>query len=137
MMKYLVAYLGTAVVFAASDAAWLTFAGAKLYRPALDPVLADKFALAPALVFYLGYILGIVMIVVLPAGREGSWTRALTHGAMLGAMAYGTYDLTNQATLKVWDTRITLADMGWGTLLTAVAAVAGYFVLEWASARTA
>jgi len=33
---------------------------------------------------------------------------------------------TNQATLVVWATRITLLDLAWGTFLTAVGATAGY-----------
>jgi uncharacterized membrane protein len=49
---------------------------------------------------------------------------------MLGAMCYATYDLTNQATLKVWSTSITLADIAWGTFLTAVGATVGGFVLR-------
>jgi uncharacterized membrane protein len=42
---------------------------------------------------------------------------------LLGLVAYGTYDLTNQATLKVWPSAITIADLCWGAVLTAVAAL--------------
>ncbi|HQN52381.1 MAG TPA: DUF2177 family protein, partial [Phenylobacterium sp.] len=49
-------------------------------------------------------------------------------GAMLGCFAYATYDLTNQATLKVWYTHITVADIAWGTFLTASAAAIGWLV---------
>lgn len=131
MLKYLAGYLGTGLAFAALDFVWLTQMGPRLYRPALDSVLADKPHLPTAAVFYLVYVLGILLLAVLPAVREGSWVRALTTGTILGAMAYATYDLTNQATLKVWSTSITLADIAWGSFVTAVAATAGYFAFRW------
>ena len=88
-----------------------------------------KRELQAALAFYLIYISGLLALVVIPAT---SWRQALTRGAMLGAMAYATYDLTNQATLKVWSTRITLLDISWGTFLTGVSALGGYLILKWA-----
>ena len=65
-------------------------------------------------------------IAVLRSG--GGWPQAALNGALLGLVAYGTYDLTNQATLKTWPITITLIDMSWGVLLTAVAAAAGAMV---------
>ncbi len=49
-------------------------------------------------------------------------------GAALGFVAYATYDLTNQATLKVWSTTVTLADLAWGTFVTGVASAAGCYL---------
>ncbi|HEX3367039.1 DUF2177 family protein [Phenylobacterium sp.] len=132
MLKYLVTYLGTGVAIAALDAVYLTVAGQRVYRPTLDYALADKPALPAAIVFYLVYVLGVVVLAILPNKDAGLGKIALT-GALLGAFAYATYDLTNQATLKVWATRITLIDICWGTLLTCVGASAGYFAWRWAS----
>jgi uncharacterized membrane protein len=132
MLKYLIAYLGTGVAFAALDAIYLTVAGQKVYRPTLDYALADKPALPAAILFYLVYVLGVVLLAILPNKDAGLGKTALT-GAILGAMAYATYDLTNQATLKVWATRITLVDICWGTFVTAVGASAGYLAWRWAS----
>lgn len=132
MLKYLITYLGTGVSFAVLDAIYLTLAGQKVYRPTLDYALADKPALPAAIVFYLVYILGVMLLAILPNKDAGLGKTALT-GAVLGAMCYATYDLTNQATLKVWATRITLIDICWGTFLTCVGASAGYLVWRWAS----
>jgi uncharacterized membrane protein len=132
ILKYVIAYLGTGLVFAAVDAVWLTLSNERLYRPTLDPVLAVDVNLKAAAVFYLVYVLGIVILAVSPAT---SWTRAMINGALVGALCYATYDLTNQATLKVWATKITVADITWGAFATAVAATAGYFAFRWASAR--
>ena len=135
MLKYLITYLGTAVVFAGVDFIWLSVLSAKVYRPTLDPVLADKVHLGPAVIFYLAYLLGMLILVIAPAGRAGSLGDAAAKGAVLGAMAYATYDLTNQATLKAWATAITLADIGWGTVLTGIGCSAGYLVWRWAQMR--
>jgi uncharacterized membrane protein len=132
MLKYLITYLGTGVSIAALDAVYLTVAGQRVYRPTLDYALADKPALPAAGVFYLVYVLGVVLLAILPNRQAGLRKTALT-GAILGAFAYATYDLTNQATLKVWATRITVIDICWGTLLTAVGASAGYLAWRWAA----
>lgn len=131
-MKFVAAYLASGLTFAALDAVWLTLAGPRLYRPALDPVLADRFNLPAAVAFYLIYIAGVIGLAVLPAAREGAGlARAAGYGAFLGFVAYATYDLTNQATLRVWALKVTLADIAWGTILTGCAAAAGYAAYRW------
>jgi uncharacterized membrane protein len=106
---------------------WLTLTNATLYRPALHAVLAEGFRPVPAVLFYLLYLVGVTMFAVAPALHAGRWSAAARRGAMFGFFAYATYDLTNQATLIVWSTRITLLDLTWGTLVTAIGASAGYW----------
>ena len=128
-MKYLIAYGGTAVALAAMDALWLTFAGAKLYRPYIGELLMENgFRIAPAITFYVLYVAGVVIFAVSPALKSGQWTTAALMGGLFGLFCYATYDLTNQATLKVWPLRITLIDLAWGVFLTATAASVGYLV---------
>jgi uncharacterized membrane protein len=134
MLKYLTTYLGTGLAFAAIDAVYLTLAGQRVYRPTLDYALSDTLNLPAAIAFYLVYIAGILLLAILP-NRDLGLRRTAVAGALLGAVAYATYDLTNQATLKVWPTRITLIDVTWGTVLTALGASAGYMVWRW-SAKT-
>jgi len=88
----------------------------------------DKPRLAPAAVFYVLYIFGLVWFAILPGLEAGRWSKALINGVLFGLVAYATYDLTNQATLKVWSMRITLIDLGWGAFASAAACMAGYFV---------
>ncbi|HEY5412412.1 MAG TPA: DUF2177 family protein [Caulobacteraceae bacterium] len=126
MIRYLVAYAVAAVAFVAGDMAWLTIAGPRLYRPVIGPLLADKLNVGAAVAFYLLYLAGVVMLAIAPALRAGSLRMAALSGLVLGVVAYGTYDLTNQATLRLWATRLTLVDMAWGGALTAAAAVAGF-----------
>ncbi len=123
MIKTATAYAATLACFLSIDAVWLTQMTAWLYRPLIAPLLADSVVPASAVLFYLLYAAGIVGLAIRPSGR---WQEALLRGALLGLVAYGTYDLTNHATLRGWPLVITLADMAWGTVLTALAAAVGY-----------
>ena len=82
-----------------------------------------------------GSIFGTVFLAIAPALRNGAWQRAVINGAVLGFVAYATYDLTNQATLKVWSLHLTLIDLAWGTTLTSVSALGGYLSARWAERR--
>ncbi|WP_332678088.1 DUF2177 family protein [Brevundimonas sp.] len=135
MIKYVAAYLGAGLTFAAFDAVWLTTMTSRLYKPALGPILAEKPDMKAAVAFYLVSIAGTVFLAVEPALREGAWQRAALNGAVLGFVAYATYDLTNQATLNVWSTRVTIIDIAWGTVLTTVSALGGYLAAKWAEGR--
>lgn len=126
MLAAIVSFVSAAVIFLGADFAWLSLSVPRLYRPTLGPMLAEKVNAGAALAFYLVYLLGIEILAVAPALRSGGWRTAALHGFVLGITAYGTYDLTNQATLKFWSTRLTLADMAWGGALTAFAACAGF-----------
>jgi len=128
-MPYALAYLASFVTFMAMDACWLTLTNARLYRPAIGPLLADKIDMLPAVLFYLIYLGGITVLATVPSVREGGVRKAAIIGAILGFVAYATYDLTNAATLRMWSWTITGADMAWGTIVTAAAAAAGSAVL--------
>lgn len=125
--RLITTYLATALAFAAVDLIWLTQFGPKVYFPTLDPVALPSARLGPAVVFYVVYIAGIVALAIWP-NRNARLLATTRTGALLGAMCYATYDLTNQATLRVWATGITVVDIAWGTLLTAIAASAGGWV---------
>jgi uncharacterized membrane protein len=122
-MQLVIAYLAAALVFGALDALWLGWAGPNLYRPALGDLLAPSFRLAPAGIFYLAYLAGMVWFAIRPGLASGVGAAAL-NGALLGALCYATYDFTNQATLARWPTYITVIDVCWGAFATMTAAVA-------------
>jgi uncharacterized membrane protein len=126
MKIFLSAYGGAMAAMLALDAVWLSTMAERLYRPQLGDLLAKDFRVAPAIAFYLLYLFGIVYFAALPALKDGGWRRALVNGALLGLVAYGTYDLTNQATLRHWPVLVTALDLIWGSLLTAAAAVAAH-----------
>lgn len=130
-MRYLVAYIVTAIVFLGLDALWLSQIALGMYRREIGALLLDKPNLVVAGLFYLLFVIGIVVLAILPALNGGTWINALIMGAVLGLVAYGTYDITNLSTLKNWSMTVTIADLIWGTALTAVSATVGYLVVSW------
>lgn len=137
MPPFAAAYLGSAAVMLVLDIIWLTLAVPRIYQPALGNLLADKPNLAVAGVFYLIYVIGVVVFAVLPAVEARSWLQALGMGALLGLVAYGTYDFTNLATLRDWPLQLSIIDVCWGIFLTATAALGGYAVVNWLAASPA
>jgi len=135
MIRLIVTYVATAIAFAAVDFIWLTQFGPKVYFPTLEPVALTTARIGPAIVFYLAYMAGLVALAIWP-NRGAPLLKTTLNGAILGAMCYATYDLTNQATLKVWATQITVTDIAWGTFVTAVGATVGGFVLRRLTPKT-
>lgn len=128
MNQHLIAYISTAIVFLVIDFVWLTQIASKFYSEQLGDLLLEKPNLGIAVAFYLIYVVGIVVFAVAPALKAGSFQYAVLYGAMFGFFAYATYDLTNLATLKNWSVAVALVDVSWGTVLTGVAAGAGYAI---------
>lgn len=129
-MTHVIAYLSTAVVFFALDYVWLTRVAIGFYRQNIGELLLATPNFAAAGLFYLFYVIGIVYFAVMPAVTANSVLTALLNGAILGLLAYGTYDMTNLATLKGWSLSVSLVDMTWGAVLTATAAAAGYYAVS-------
>lgn len=123
-----VLYVLTIPVFLAVDAVWLGLVAPKFYGRHIGHLMADKINWAAALLFYILFIVGIVVLAVVPAVEKGSLPRAILAGALLGLVAYGTYDLTNLATLRDWPLIVTMVDLVWGTVLAAVVSGASYLI---------
>jgi uncharacterized membrane protein len=123
MRTHAVTYIATLLVLCLLDSVWLTTM-LPFYQHALGGLLAPAPDFLAAGAFYLLYAVGVVVLVIRPS-HSASWRAAAARGALFGLVAYGTYDLTNQATLRAWPSMLTLIDMGWGTLLTACAASIG------------
>ena len=128
MRTFGIAYVATGLVFLVIDTIWLNVAAQRLYRPLMGEMLLEGFKLAPAALFYFIYIAGIVVFAIAPAVASDRWTTATSCGAFLGLVAYATYDLTNQATLRNWPLTVTIVDLCWGTFLTGFAATVGFLI---------
>ena len=123
-MTQALAFAAVLVIFSVIDTLWLTNMGDRVYRPLIGEVLADRFRLVPAIAFYTLYAVGLTVFAVLPGLKSGDWKTALMWGALFGLFAYGTYDLTNYATLKTWGLKITVLDMTWGVVVSGVSSAA-------------
>ena len=125
---YAVTYLAILLPFGMLDAVWLSLMGPRLYRPTLGDILLTNVNLPAAIAFYLIYPIGILVFATLPALKAGSVGPALMYGALFGLLAYATYDLTNQATLRNWTLQLTLADMAWGAVASGLAGAASFYI---------
>jgi uncharacterized membrane protein len=133
-MQYVVAYAASAVVFLGLDLVWLGLIARSFYARQLGDLLRDSPSLSVAALFYALYVGGIVLFAISPALQSQSWRTALVLGLLLGLLAYGTYDMTNLATLRRWPVALALVDMTWGSLLTGLAATAGYWAVRLSAA---
>lgn len=129
-MRFVAGYIAFLAAFGICDAIWLTTMSEKLYRPALGDMLLERIRYLPAILFYFGFGLGVIHFAVMPALRDGSGGSALVNGALLGLLAYATYDLTNYATLRAWTPTITLADMVYGTIAVGACSWIAYTVVR-------
>jgi uncharacterized membrane protein len=127
-MIYAVAYFAILLPFGLLDAFWLSLMGPRLYKPTLGDILLANVNIPAAVSFYLLYPIGILVFATLPALKAGSVMPALLYAALFGALAYATYDLTNQATLRNWTLQLTLADMAWGAVASGLAGTASYYL---------
>lgn len=127
-MQHITAYISGLIAFLVIDFIWLKYVALSFYRGQIGHLMLDKPNLGIALLFYLVYVVGVVVLAVNPALEKGQWTTALLYGGLLGLVAYGTYDITNLATLKTWPPIVSIIDMIWGTVLTASVATIAYFV---------
>jgi len=133
--KWVLVYVASLVTLFAIDFAWLSLAVPRIYQPELKGLLSEKPNLPVAAAFYLLYVVGALLLAVVPGFDKGSVTETLWRGALLGLCAYGTYDITNLATLDGWSAKVSAIDMVWGTSLTAVTSAVGYYVATWLSGR--
>lgn len=127
-MKIMVLYLSTVVVFLAADALGLRYIVKPVFDRHIAHLYADPFRMVPALLFYLGYVGGVLWFVSVPALRADDVMAALIGGALLGMFAYGTYEFTNYATLRDWSMQQVIVDTLWGGVLTGVSAAAGVLI---------
>ncbi len=124
MKTGLIAYFSALVPMLAIDAVWLVTMSKRFYSVRIGSLMAESPRVVPAAIFYLVYILGVTILVAVPAvNDEWGFLKIFLLGALLGLVAYGTYDLTNQATLKEWPLIVTVVDLIWGSLLTGVISI--------------
>lgn len=126
-MTYLIAFVATLVTFLVIDAIWIVAVVRKLYEHEVGALLRESPRLGPAVVFYIAYAAGIVALAVRPGLTQDSIAVTLAYGAAIGALAYGTFTITNYSVLTQWTMTLVLSDIGWGAFLTAVAGACGHY----------
>lgn len=116
-MRVLKLYLVSLTAFFAIDMVWLGLLARRFYQQHLGYLMAPNPNWSVAIIFYLLFVLGILVFVVLPGMGVNSLKTTLLRAALFGLITYATYDLTNLATLKDWPILLSVVDMIWGTVL--------------------
>lgn len=130
-MTFLKPFAAAAVVMLALDFLWLGVLAKGFYARHMPSLLRPDVKWAPAVLFYLLYVVAIVVFVIIPAAERKSLAYALGMGAFFGLAAYATYDLTSFALIRDFPLIVVVVDLAWGMVLTTVVSGAGY----WAATR--
>ena len=128
MNRYVVLYLATFVVFIPIDFLFLGLVAKGFFASQVGDMLGE-IRIAPAILFYLLYVAGLVIFVNGPSGA--TWQSTLLYGALFGLFCYATFELTSMSLLKHWTWPVVIIDMSWGTFVTAVSSTAGLLIANW------
>jgi uncharacterized membrane protein len=131
MAYYLKLYLIILIAFFAIDMVWLGLVARTFYREHLGFLLAPNTKWIAAIMFYLLFILGILVFVVVPGLDDDSLRATLLRAALFGLVTYATYDLTNLATVKDWPVLVTVVDLIWGTVLSVTVSLVSFGAGKW------
>ena len=135
MTQYIAAFIFAAIIFGLLDALWLNNVAVSMYQSTVGEIMAEQFRMGPAFAFYVIYLFGMTWFGIRPALASGQWTSALLNGALLGFVAYATFDFTSQAVFKGWTWKLSFIDIAWGTFATGVtAALSAWLVLKFVKA---
>jgi uncharacterized membrane protein len=115
-------------VFFAIDMLWLGLVAKNFYKSQIGTLMRTDVNWTAGIIFYLLFVVGLVLFVVMPAVEKGAWAEALLMGAFFGFITYATYDLTNLSTLKDWPLLVSIVDMAWGTTLGALVSTITFFI---------
>jgi len=129
MGDFIIRFLTAGVIFAVIDSIWLSLVANKFYKDQIGNLLLEKPNLIAAVLFYVIFLVGLIVFVLNPALLAHDWKVALGLGALLGFVAYSTYDLTNLATLKDFPAKLVVVDLIWGTFVTSSVSVIAYYIL--------
>lgn len=127
----LLIYVLTLIVFLIVDLVWLGYIARGMYKKYLGGFLSDNVNWTAAFIFYFIYVAGVLIFAVFPAIHKDSVMHAVLMGALFGFFAYATYDLTNLATLKGWPIQIVIIDIIWGSVLTLIVSLSGFYITKW------
>ena len=131
MIKLLIiSFIFVSTIFLIIDVVWLSITVKSLYRPALGNLLKDTPVMWAAVLFYIIYMIGVALIILKPALANDSILQALWTGVVFGVVAYGTYNLTNMATVKNWSASIVWIDMLWGGFLTGFSSAVSIYLTK-------
>jgi uncharacterized membrane protein len=130
MKSIIINFILTFIVFIVIDMAWLGFIAKNLYQKYLGSLLTDNVNWTAAIIFYLLFVVGVSIFAIYPAVNKDSVWTAVILGALFGFFTYATYDLTNLSTLRGWPLGIVFIDIAWGSVLTSIVSLSGFYIAK-------
>jgi uncharacterized membrane protein len=128
MNRYVVLYLATLIVLVPLDFLFLGLVAKGFFTSQVGDMLGE-IRLAPAILFYLLYVAGVLIFV---SGRPAATpSSTLLYGALFGFFCYMTFELTSLSLLKHWTWAVVLLDVSWGMFVTAVSSTLGLMTANW------
>ena len=118
MKTNMITYLSLLFSLLIFDGIWLGLVAKDGYQQAMGHIMLEQVIIWPWIVFYILYPLAILVLAINVQLRTQSRFYFLWRGFVLGAAAYGTYNLTNYALVVNWPLSITIKDWLWGAILT-------------------
>lgn len=117
MSDFFKMYAVAFTAFLIIDLIWLGVVARSFYQAQMGHLMRANVNWGAAIIFYLIFVAGIVLLVVWPAIERQSLVHAIVFGAVLGLVTYAAYDLTNLATLEGFPLTVALVDLVWGAVL--------------------
>lgn len=130
MIRWIVVFLVTFIMFMIIDLVWLGIFAKKLYRKHLGYLMAEKHNMLVTVVFYIVFVIGLLFFVIYPSISKQSIIYSIFAGYFFGLITYGTYGLTNFATIKKWPIKITIIDLTWGSSLCSLTSLISFLLFK-------
>jgi uncharacterized membrane protein len=130
--RYVVLYLATLIVLIPIDFLFLGLVAKGFFSAQVGDMLGE-IRPAPAVLFYLLYVAGILIFVSGPAAA--TWQTTLLYGALFGLFCYATFELTSLSLLKHWTWPVVVVDVSWGVFMTAISSTLGLMIANWVTPR--
>jgi uncharacterized membrane protein len=99
LKRYTLLYLATFIVLIQIDFLFLGTLAKSFFTAQVGDMLGE-IRLAPAILFYLLYVVGILIFV--SGSPDATWPSTLLYGALFGFFCYATFELTSLSLLKHW-----------------------------------
>jgi len=125
--RYAVLYLATLMVIVPIDLVFLGTVAKSLFTAEVGDMLGEVRP-APAILFYLLYVAGILVFV--SGQAAATWPSTLLYGALFGLFCYATFELTALSLLKHWTWTVVVVDVSWGAVVTAASSTLGRIIAD-------
>ena len=120
-------FISIILVMLVLDAVWLGWLAKNFYRRGMSRAIVFEVRWWAAVLFYLLHAAGALYFGV---SGGGTLVLVLLRGGFFGLATYGTYNLTNLATVQHWPVAVAALDMVWGSTMTMLAAAAAYGMMH-------